>query len=495
MRSTLPVVRSLFLALLACFCLPQALAHDGAKFEPADGKLLHGAGQCDGIEKFIASTGNYSAALASSVGSDALHPFLTKRYYSLYERESQKQAAGVISFAQMLANKLDPLSAWLATEADGLMPEISVSFALYAGVWPDQLISAGALDVEIRALAQVLKAFGAPCFVRLGFEPNTLAYNAFAAYRDSYRHIVDLFREEQVENVAWIWCAGPANGVQMAQVDPAQGAWWYPGDAYVDWVGIDVFTRSNFDQSQGHNSYWSFWSMLELADAWKKPVILSETSALFMDGTDWGIKDPSPAAAAYYWSEWFQPFFDTLDQHPRIKAWSYVNWNWEDTPWPWPDARIENNAHLVDLLAQELTKPRYIHRDTPDKFSRPYFTHGGVQTMGGQVARLAGGNADPGGSGLPAQVFHLVSFSKMSAPPTPGFLDYQLGVAALGQYWFLGGGSQLLAVNLASASGAFELQLSIPQGLSGLTAYFQAVVVDPVTGAASLSQPLELQVQ
>jgi Glycosyl hydrolase family 26 len=63
--------------------------------------------------------------------------------------------------------------------------------------------------------------------------------NTPADYVAAYRHIHDLFLGEGVTNVIWVW--SPAALDTAVQSDLAG---LYPGDAYVDWVGLSAY----FDQ-------------------------------------------------------------------------------------------------------------------------------------------------------------------------------------------------------------------------------------------------------
>ena len=54
-----PACRAVFLFVFLAAAAAPTRAHDGAKFEPADGKLLHGVGQCDAVDKYLATAGQY----------------------------------------------------------------------------------------------------------------------------------------------------------------------------------------------------------------------------------------------------------------------------------------------------------------------------------------------------------------------------------------------------------------------------------------------------
>ncbi|MGB1752289.1 MAG: glycosyl hydrolase, partial [Paracoccaceae bacterium] len=59
-------------------------------------------------------------------------------------------------------------------------------------------------------------------------------------YIASYRYIVDFFRDHGAHNVYWVWevTSQPDPLTQWNQIDRA-----YPGDDYVDWIGVSIFQQ------------------------------------------------------------------------------------------------------------------------------------------------------------------------------------------------------------------------------------------------------------
>src|SRR5437764_3314519 len=121
-------------------------------------------------------------------------------------------------------------------------------------------ILSGRDDAMIRARAQAVAALEKPVFLRWGWEMNGSwsewggAANGGAdagprRYVAAWRHIHDLFREEGATNVAWVWSPNDSD-----VPDEPWNHWthYYPGDAYVDWVGIDGF-------NWGTSQRWSSW--------------------------------------------------------------------------------------------------------------------------------------------------------------------------------------------------------------------------------------------
>lgn len=101
----------------------------------------------------------------------------------------------------------------------------------------------GDWDAYITRWALDSKAWGHPYFLRFAHEMNGTWYpwseqtngNTAGQYVLAWQHVHDIFSAQGVTNVTWVWSPNVAyNGST-----PLAGL--YPGDAYVDWVGIDGY--------------------------------------------------------------------------------------------------------------------------------------------------------------------------------------------------------------------------------------------------------------
>lgn len=105
-------------------------------------------------------------------------------------------------------------------------------------------IAAGTSDAYLRAQATRIREVGRPVAVRFAHEMNASWYpwgagvngNTPADYVAAYRHVHDLFAAEGVRNVTWVW--SPA---VVDTPDAPDLAAFYPGDSYVDWVGLSAY--------------------------------------------------------------------------------------------------------------------------------------------------------------------------------------------------------------------------------------------------------------
>jgi beta-mannanase len=110
--------------------------------------------------------------------------------------------------------------------------------------FPLKDIAAGRFDAHLDAWARGLRQFGRPVYLSFGHEMNEPTYpwgrgvngNAPADYVAAYRHVHDRLVSGGAGNVRWVWTLD--GGADPAQQPPASA--YYPGDAYVDWLGTDT---------------------------------------------------------------------------------------------------------------------------------------------------------------------------------------------------------------------------------------------------------------
>jgi hypothetical protein len=135
----------------------------------------------------------------------------------------------------------------------------------------------GKWDTYIKTWASEAAKFGRPLLVRWGHEFNGDWYPWSVpkngqdpqTYIKAYRYIHDAFNAAGAKNVQWIWCYNAASVPALPWNAPMNA---YPGDNYVDWVGIDGYNFSGTD---------SFKSIFKTAYTKavtniQKPIIIAE---------------------------------------------------------------------------------------------------------------------------------------------------------------------------------------------------------------------------
>lgn len=194
-------------------------------------------------------------------------------------------------------------------------------------------IAAGNWDAYIRSYAQSVKTFGKPIMIRFAHEMNKpgsgypwavgVNGNTSQSYVAAWRRVHDIFVSIGATNALWVW--SPI--IKYDGTTPFPSI--YPGEAYVDWIGLDGYNGGSalpwggwqwFSQLFGP-SYWELTAMTQ------KPIMIAETASVEQGGSkaDW-IYDALLVQVA--------------QNYPRIKGfvWFNENLSWE------ADWRIESSS-------------------------------------------------------------------------------------------------------------------------------------------------------
>lgn len=150
-------------------------------------------------------------------------------------------------------------------------------------------------------------------------------------FRDAYRHIEDLCNAEGANNITWVFHvdAEPSPNTSWNAMDL-----YYPGDRYVDWLGISVYGP------QKPGEQWRPFTPImdrgykKLAEvAPDKPIALLEFGA---------VKEDSNNNQA----EWIAAALKSIasDRYPRLKAISYWSSRWSNGDGSVSNMRIDASA-------------------------------------------------------------------------------------------------------------------------------------------------------
>ena len=126
----------------------------------------------------------------------------------------------------------------------GATPVISLELWTWHGRRQDShlpAISAGEYDAIFKRWALAAKAWGRPLLLRFGFEFNGDWFTWSgdpAAYIAAWRHVHDILRGVGADNVAWVWAPNAESCPDTQGNDMHR---YYPGDEYVDWIGVDGY--------------------------------------------------------------------------------------------------------------------------------------------------------------------------------------------------------------------------------------------------------------
>ncbi len=209
----------------------------------------------------------------------------------------------------------------------------------------------GEYDTVVKRFSDWAKTTKRPIYLRIGYEfdgwHNELEPRAYVR---AYRRIVDLIRAQGADNIAFVWHSYAAPTYQDYPLSE-----WYPGDEYVDWVGISLFGHMYASELSAEAE-----AVFEFAREHKKPVMVAESSPIH------GIDEESIDA----WNNWFVNFF-SLTYNRNVKAVSFINTNWDrmtiEGISEWKDARLQNNARIYQAWFEETARERYL-KQSPQLF-------------------------------------------------------------------------------------------------------------------------------
>jgi len=216
----------------------------------------------------------------------------------------------------------------------------------------EKKVAKGQHDHLVKDLALWIKSTNRPVFLRIGYEFDGWDWNNYKRkhYLKAWKRIHNIFKDLNVDNVAFVWQSKGTGSGQDVLED------WYPGDDLVDWVGYSYF--GNPDEQ-----------MLTFARKHNKPVFIAEaTPVMETEGLFLKAQLTNAEVAKRMWQKWFLPFFKTInDNRDVIKAFSYINVNWPSQPM-WinnpvfqkVDSRLQMSNYVSDLWKKELSKPIYL---------------------------------------------------------------------------------------------------------------------------------------
>jgi len=161
-----------------------------------------------------------------------------------------------------------PLEAVRAIDAAGRQPFIrlmarsSLDEGQADPVYSMQSIIDGDFDTALDAWADAARDWGRPLLIEFGTEVNgewfpwngihnggaertgygdPMLADGPERFRDAYRHVIDRFRARGADNITWFFHVN-ADSEPPEEWNRIQA--YYPGDDYIDWIGVSVYNGS-----------------------------------------------------------------------------------------------------------------------------------------------------------------------------------------------------------------------------------------------------------
>ena len=166
-------------------------------------------------------------------------------------------------------------------------------------------------------------------------------------FRDVYRRVVNIFNAVGATNVTWVVHVD-------SQPRPAE-AWnkmaaYYPGDQYIDWIGISVF---------GAQFPWEFWDSFEniFDAAYEEFKAISATKPLAV--VEFGVIEDEFDVNRK--AKWLTDALKSIqdERYPRVKAISY----WHESSWVPSknnNLRIDSSPAALNAYAREIRNELFL---------------------------------------------------------------------------------------------------------------------------------------
>ncbi|MBR7826243.1 hypothetical protein KDK95_08020 [Actinospica sp. MGRD01-02] len=172
-------------------------------------------------------------------------------------------------------------------------------------------IAAGASDAYATTLAQTIKNLGVPVVLSFGHEMNGNWFTwgtqqtSAADFVKAWKRIHDIFAEAGATNVIWLWDVNVTYPVPNIALDPL-----YPGDAYVDWVGLTGYYNTT---AGGRSTFKTLFepTMEQVREFTEKPFLIAET------GVSPGAEKPTE----------IENLFTGVEDHADVLGFVWFNYN------------------------------------------------------------------------------------------------------------------------------------------------------------------------
>jgi hypothetical protein len=180
-------------------------------------------------------------------------------------------------------------------------------------------VASGRYDASIASWAQKVKAWGKPFFLRFNWEMNGTWFSWGAqakanpaSFVAAWRHFHDVVVAQGATNVTWVWCPN----LEYDGSTPLEQV--YPGDAYVDWTGLDGYNKGESSHSFASIYQASYNRLLQIAPS--KPIMVGEVSSI-----EYGLNVKA---------SWTTDALSVLaTSFPKIRAFVWFNWRFYQNGW------------------------------------------------------------------------------------------------------------------------------------------------------------------
>lgn len=196
----------------------------------------------------------------------------------------------------------------------------------------------GKYDEYLDNLAQSFNEYDFPVLFRLNNEMNGewVLYSSHRVGKDTdlfiecWRYIYDKFKEKGVDNLIFVW---NPNELSFPDFSYNNYLCYYPGNEYVDVVGLTAYNTGNYYKGERWRSFSEAYDhfYFDYAKRFKHPMMITEFSCASAGGDK---------------SLWHENMFNVIKSYDRIKL--AVLWNGQDYDTTKAEKTVSRN-YRIDL--------------------------------------------------------------------------------------------------------------------------------------------------
>jgi len=340
-----------------------------------------GAGTASGGKGSGSSGGSAAAPITAPSRAALLNP--DKRYYGMYTEQAPFNWATFDATSAKVGvspNVVGYFSGWDENFRANAVTRAWQQGRLPLMTWESRPIAAGndTVDAPAYSLPKIIRgdfdaylhqyakdivATGLPLAIRLDHEMNGIWYpwsetdgqgnsingNSPGDYVAMWRHVHDVFQQEGANNlVMWLWAPNIVNNLPATHKAAGYLESLYPGDEYVDWVGLSGYLRPPYKSDNDFSFDYTFKASLDkLRSITSKPILLAEVGASETEG---------------HKAAWITSFFDALakPENKDIIGFSWFNLavtSYVEGVRATNDWRIDSRADSLSAFIAGLTRP------------------------------------------------------------------------------------------------------------------------------------------
>lgn len=239
---------------------------------------------------------------------------------------------------------------------NGSVVELTLQTQLYDPLSQNNMVYDvldGKYDDFLHAYAADVARFGHPVLFRPFNEMNGdwCNYSAYWTARDCstyvelYRYIYSIFEEEGAnKNTLWVWNPNEKSFPAFAWNNADN---YYPGDEYVDIVGLTGYNTGDYYDGETWRSFNEIYDPIyaQMAPQYEQPLMITEFACSSYGGDK---------------AAWVEDMFEQLEHYPRIKA--AVWWDSADKDTDGNIARayyIDNDKGALKVFKEHLAQDDY----------------------------------------------------------------------------------------------------------------------------------------